>query len=54
MMTYALSRALVDTDQPYLDQIRAQWSQPSQNWNLKALLKDIVLNDTFRNRHGEQ
>jgi hypothetical protein len=54
MMTYALSRALVDTDQPYLDQIRAQWSQPAQGWNLKALLKDIVLNDTFRNRHGEQ
>jgi hypothetical protein len=54
MMTYALSRALGDTDQPYLQQIRTQWANPAQGWNLKALLKDIVLNDTFRQRRGEQ
>jgi hypothetical protein len=53
MMTYALSRALGPSDQPYLDQVRAQWADPKQGWNLKALLKDIVLNDTFRNRRGE-
>ena len=53
MMTYALSRALVQTDQPYLDQVRAQWAIPAQGWNLKNLMKDIVLNDTFRQRRGE-
>jgi hypothetical protein len=53
MMTYALSRALTPADQGYLAQIRAQWAQPAQGWNLKNLLKDIVLNDTFRFRRGE-
>jgi len=51
MMTYALSRILGSTDQGYLAQIRQQWS--GQGWGLKPLLKDIVLNDTFRFRHGE-
>jgi hypothetical protein len=50
LMTYALSRELAPTDQLYLDQIRASWT--SQGWGLKALMKDIVLNDTFRKRHG--
>jgi hypothetical protein len=54
MMTYALSRALGQTDQPYLEQVRSVWSDPAQGWNLKNLLKDIVLNDTFRFRRGEQ
>jgi len=52
MMTYALSRALVQTDQGYLTQIRTNWA--TQGWGLKPLLKDIALNDTFRFRHGEQ
>jgi hypothetical protein len=51
MMTYALSRALGATDQPYLNQIRDTWSK--QGWGLKDLMKDIVLNDTFRFRRGE-
>jgi hypothetical protein len=54
MMTYALSRALGQTDQPYLEQVRSIWADPAQGWNLKNLLKDIVLNDTFRFRRGEQ
>jgi len=51
LMTYALSRELTDTDEPYLNQIRTTWA--GQGWGLKPLLKDIVLNDTFRKRHGE-
>ena len=53
MMTYALSRALDDpgSDTAYLAQIRNTWS--TQAWGLKPLLKDIVLNDTFRFRRGE-
>jgi hypothetical protein len=51
MMTYALSRALGPSDQPYLNQVRMKWS--TEGWGLKALLKDIVLNDTFRFRRGE-
>ena len=53
MMTYALSRALGAGDSGYLEQVRAQWSDPAQGYNLKNLLKDIVLNDTFRFRRGE-
>jgi hypothetical protein len=53
MMTYALSRSLTPADQAYLDQVRGQWAAPAQAWGLKALLKDIVLNDTFRFRRGE-
>jgi len=51
MMTYSLSRALQDSDMPYLNQVRQTWS--GQGWGLKPLLKDIVLNDTFRFRRGE-
>jgi len=53
MMTYALSRALSDpgSDTAYLNQVRQTWS--TQGWGLKPLLKDIVLNDTFRFRRGE-
>jgi hypothetical protein len=51
MMTYALSRSLVASDDPYLNQIRASWA--GQGWGLKPLLKDIVVSDTFRFRRGE-
>jgi hypothetical protein len=51
MMTYALSRALTPSDSPYLNQIRAAWS--TQGWGLKALMNNVVLNDTFRYRRGE-
>jgi hypothetical protein len=51
MLTYALSRELGSADDPYLGQIRTAWA--SQGWGLKALLKNIVLNDTFRLRRGE-
>jgi hypothetical protein len=51
MMTYALSRALTASDSPYLNQIRTAWS--TQGWGLKALMKDVVLSDTFRYRRGE-
>ncbi len=51
MMTYALSRGLGDTDQAYLQQIRQTWA--AKGMGLRALLEQIVLNDTFRFRHGE-
>jgi hypothetical protein len=51
MMTYALSRSLADSDTPYLTQIRTKWA--ADGYGLKALLKDIVLNDTFKFRRGE-
>jgi hypothetical protein len=51
MMTYALSRSLVASDDPYLNQIRTSWA--GQGWGLKPLLKDIVVSDTFRFRRGE-
>jgi hypothetical protein len=51
MMTYALSRALGPTDDPYLNQIRSTWA--GQKYGLKDLMKDIVTNDTFKFRRGE-
>jgi hypothetical protein len=51
VMNYALSRELTDADNPYVSDIHTTWS--TQGWGLKALLKDVVLNDTFRFRHGE-
>jgi hypothetical protein len=51
MMTYALSRDLTTADGPYLNQIRMQWS--AQGYGLKDLMKDIVINDTFKFRRGE-
>ena len=51
MMTYALSRSLVDSDTPYLNQVRTTWA--AQGYGLKNLMKDIVLNNTFRFRRGE-
>jgi hypothetical protein len=51
MMTYALARELTASDDPYLNQIRMQWS--GQGYGLKVLMKDIVTNDTFKLRRGE-
>jgi hypothetical protein len=51
MMTYALSRTLVDSDNPYLNQVRMSWA--GQGYGLKDLMKDIVQNDTFKFRRGE-
>jgi hypothetical protein len=50
MMTYALSRPVVTSDDPYLKQIRDSW----KGGNMKELLKQVVLNDTFRYRRGEK
>jgi hypothetical protein len=51
LMTYALSRQLTDSDNPYLNQVRTEWAD--QGFALKDLMKDIVTNDTFRFRRGE-
>jgi len=57
-MTYALSRpldlnsitALTGNDTPYLTQIQNAWA--TQNYAVKPLLEDVLLNQTFRMRHG--
>jgi hypothetical protein len=49
LMTYALSRDIGVSDEPYLKQIRDSW----QGGNVRDLVKQIVLNDTFRFRRGE-
>jgi hypothetical protein len=50
VMAYATSRELTDSDKPYLTQIENTWA--GQNWNIKALVQDVVLSDPFRSRHG--
>jgi hypothetical protein len=56
VMTYALSRPLnLDstmgaTDTPYLTQIQTSWA--TQQYALKSLIQDVVINQTFRERHG--
>jgi hypothetical protein len=57
-MTYALSRPLdlssitplTGNDTPYLTQIQGEWA--TQNYAVKPLLQDVLLNQTFRMRHG--
>jgi hypothetical protein len=51
LLTYALSRELVKSDQPYLLEIREQWQR--EGLGLRALLERIVLSDLFRMRRGE-
>jgi hypothetical protein len=50
MLTYALSRELGASDRPYLDAILAKW----KGGGLRSLLKEVVLNPTFRSRRGEK
>jgi hypothetical protein len=54
-MTYALSRPLsldpmTGTDTPYLTQIQTSWA--TQKYAVQPLLQDVILNQTFRMRHG--
>jgi hypothetical protein len=49
LMTYTLSRAVESTDGPYLDQIRKAWN----GGDMKTLLKQIVLSETFRFRQAD-
>jgi hypothetical protein len=51
LMTYALSRELTQTDEPFLAEVRAAWGP--QGYGLRALLKDVVVTGTFRYRRGE-
>jgi len=59
VMTYALSRPLDlssisaaagGTDTPYLTQIQTAWA--TQTYGLKSLIQDVIMNQTFRMRHG--
>jgi hypothetical protein len=51
LLTYALSRRLVDSDQPFLEQLRTQWR--ADGTSMRALLEDIVRSEPFRYRRGE-
>jgi len=61
LLNYALSRPLltsatvvapaVPTDDPYVKQVQDSWANDG-TWSIKALLRAIILNDTFRFRHG--
>jgi hypothetical protein len=52
LLTYALGRGVVPSDDGYLAQIRKGWSDAGV-LGMKSLMKQIVLNDTFRFRRGE-
>jgi hypothetical protein len=51
LLTYALSRKLVGSDMPYLEELRESFAQAGLS--LRSLLRDIVLSDPFRYRRGE-
>jgi hypothetical protein len=51
LLTYALSRELEGSDQPYLEELRARWRQ--EGLGLAALLEQIILSEPFRSRRGE-
>jgi hypothetical protein len=51
LLTYALSRRIVEADQPYLQALRTQWKE--DGLSIAALLRDIVVSEPFRSRRGE-
>jgi len=51
LLTYALSRQLVESDDPYLQELRDGFAR--EGLQLRALLEQIVLSDLFRFRRGE-
>ena len=51
LLTYALSREVVATDTTYVKQIREAWTADGMDFG--ALLRRIVLNESFRFRRGE-
>jgi len=51
LLSFAVNRALVDSDTPYANQILTQWQAGSPT--LRALIKAVVTNDTFKFRRGE-
>jgi hypothetical protein len=52
LMTYALSRELVEADEVYVDEIRSSFEQDGAS--LRSLLEHIVLSEPFRNRGGQE
>jgi hypothetical protein len=52
LLTYALGRGVVPSDDGYLAQIRQKWAEAGP-LGMKSLMKQIVLNDTFMFRRGE-
>jgi hypothetical protein len=51
LMSFAVNRTLGDADAPYAQQILTEWTSGTPT--LRALIKAIVKNDTFKFRHGE-
>jgi Protein of unknown function (DUF1592)/Protein of unknown function (DUF1588)/Protein of unknown function (DUF1587)/Protein of unknown function (DUF1595)/Protein of unknown function (DUF1585) len=51
-LTYALGRETVVSDEPYLDEIEADFQ--AADMTLEGLLVAVVTNDTFRTRRGEE
>jgi hypothetical protein len=51
LLTYALSREVVESDQPYADEIRTR--AEAAGGSVRALLAEIVRSDLFRQRRGE-
>jgi hypothetical protein len=52
MFTYALGREVTPTDRPYIAEIDKAWTAGTPS--LPNLIKNLVLADTFRKRHGGQ
>ncbi len=51
LFIYSLGRGVADTDRPYLNQVTTSWLAGAPV--LPALIRGLVLADTFRFRHGE-
>jgi hypothetical protein len=51
LMSFAVNRTLGPSDEPYANQILTQWQGGTPT--LRALIKAVVVSDTFKFRHGE-
>jgi hypothetical protein len=51
MYTYALGREIEALDQAPMQTLQTRWA--TRGLTLKSLMKEVVLSDAFRFRHGE-
>jgi hypothetical protein len=51
VFVYGLGRGVMPTDAKYMEQIQTEWAK--RGGTLRELIKEIVINDTFRFRRGE-
>jgi hypothetical protein len=53
LLTYALGRPVVQSDEPYLEQVQREWLAPGQVPTVRRLIHALIASEPFRFRRGE-